>query len=36
MLQMEIDYETAKRWDTAGKGMPVQMAIKVNSRYETE
>ena len=33
---MEVDYNTAVRWDTVGKGIPVEMAIKVNTRYETQ
>ena len=33
---MEVDYNTAVRWDTVGKGIPVEMAIKVNLRYEAQ
>lgn len=33
---IEVDYETAKRWDTVGNGIQVEMAVKVNSRYEAQ
>lgn len=33
---VEVDYETAKRWNTIGKGVKIEMAVKVNTRYEMQ
>jgi hypothetical protein len=29
----EVDYETAKRWGTIGKGIEIELAVMVDKRY---